>query len=209
MLTNRFDDAFVYAHQLHRAQLRKDSRIPYISHLMSVAALVVENEGDENQAIAALLHDAVEDQGGEAALLMIRQRFGDDVASIVRDCTDTLPGAKLSWRARKEKYLECLHLKPTRSLLVSLAGKTHNAETILQDYHELGANALWARFSEGFAGARWYYQNLVAIFSEKMSGPLADRFARAVHGFCPTLSDNAFKTIVFRKLDLENLPQRK
>jgi (p)ppGpp synthase/HD superfamily hydrolase len=209
MLTNRFDDAFVYAHQLHRAQLRKDSRIPYISHLMSVAALVIENDGDENQAIAALLHDAVEDQGGDGTQLMIRQRFGDDVASIVRDCTDASPGSKLSWRARKERYLESLHLKPARSLLVSLAGKTHNAETILQSFHELGANALWARFSEGFAGTRWYYQNLVAIFSEKMSGQLADRFARAVHGFCPTLNVSAFKTTVFRKLDLENPPPRR
>jgi (p)ppGpp synthase/HD superfamily hydrolase len=207
MLTKKFDDALVFAHQLHRNQVRKDTRIPYVAHLMSASALVLENAGDEDQAIAALLHDAVEDQGGEATLRAIQQRFGNEVAAMVRDCSDSLPDDRLGWRARKENYLDSLHLKPKRSLLVSLAGKTHNAECILQDFHEPGATTLWARYSEGVSGVRWYYQKLVGIFSEKMSGPLADRFARAVHGFCPTLSDNSFKTTVFPKLDLANLPK--
>lgn len=201
MLGNRFDEAFGYAHQLHRAQLREATRIPHVAHLMSAAALVIEHAGDEDQTIAALLHDAVESQGGEGTLLAIRQRFGDEVAGIVRDCTEVPAGPRVSWRARKERQLASLHLKPQRSLLVALACKTHNAESLLQDFHEIGAAALWARYDGGFADARWYYQHLVAVFSEKVPGPLADRFARAVHGFCPTLSENVFKTTIFRRLD--------
>lgn len=102
MLTDRFDDAFHYAHRLHRAQTRKGTPIPYISHLMTVAALVVEHGGNEDQAVAGLLHDAAEDQGGAATLEQIREKFGDAVADIVSDCTDAWTEPKPEWRARKE-----------------------------------------------------------------------------------------------------------
>ncbi len=131
MLTGRFDDAFHYAHRLHRSQMRKGTPIPYISHLMTVAALVIEHGGNEDQAIAALLHDAAEDQGGAETLDDIRKRFGDAVAEIVADCTDAWTDPKPDWRPRKEAYLAKLPAKPTPSLLVSLADKTHNAEAIL------------------------------------------------------------------------------
>ena len=104
MLTERFDEAFHYGHRLHRTQTRKGTPIPYISHLMTVAALVVEHGGDEDQAIGALLHDAAEDQGGVGTLEDIRRRFGDAVAEIVSDCTDAWTEPKPDWRARKEAY---------------------------------------------------------------------------------------------------------
>src|SRR5262245_43980526 len=124
MLTQRFDDAFIFAHRLHRAQIRKGTPIPYISHLMTVAALVIDHVGNEDQAIAALLHDAAEDQGGMATLAEIRAAFGDKVAAIVSDCTDAWVEPKPPWRARKEAYIAALPHKSPESLLVSLADKT-------------------------------------------------------------------------------------
>jgi hypothetical protein len=140
VLTARFDQAFHYARQLHQNQVRKGTAIPYISHLMAVSAFVVEHGGDENQAIAGLLHDAAEDQGGAETLAEIRAIFGDAVAEIVADCTDAWTEPKPPWRARKEAYLNDLVHKPPASLLVALADKTHNAEAILFDI------AHWGRY---------------------------------------------------------------
>ena len=137
-LTERFDDALRYAHELHHRQTRKGTRIPYASHLIAVAALVIEHGGDEDRAIAALLHDAAEDQGGAPTLAMIRTKFRDAVAAIVSDCTDSWVEPKPPWRARKEAYLASLPNRSAKSLLVSLADKTHIAEAILIDYRELG-----------------------------------------------------------------------
>jgi (p)ppGpp synthase/HD superfamily hydrolase len=159
MLTSRYDEAFQYAHQLHRTQMRKGTAISYISHLMTVSAIVIEHGGNEDQAIGALLHDAAEDQGGADTLEEIRRRFGDAVAAIVSDCTDSWDEPKPEWRPRKEIYLAKLAAKPSQSVLVSLADKTHNAEAILFDYRVLG-DALWDRFNGGAAGTRWYYQSL-------------------------------------------------
>jgi (p)ppGpp synthase/HD superfamily hydrolase len=182
MLTDRFDDAFHYAHRLHRTQARKGTSIPYVSHLMAVAALVIEHGGNEDQAIAALLHDAAEDQGGAETLEDIRERFGDSVAEIVSDCTDAWTEPKPDWRPRKEAYLAKLPTKPSQSLLVSLADKTHNAEAILYDYRVLG-DALWQRFNGGAEGTRWYYGALAKVFSQTTPGRLSDRFSRAVAAF--------------------------
>lgn len=178
----RFDEALVLAHDLHRNQTRKGTQIPYVSHLLAVSAIVIENGGDEDQAIAALLHDAAEDQGGRATLDHVRRQFGASVASIVADCTDAWTEPRPAWRERKEAYLARLPRKPRRSLLVSLADKTHNAEAILFDYLELG-DGLWPRFSGGAVGTRWYYGELSAIFSSAMPGRLSDRLNRAVAGF--------------------------
>ncbi len=192
MLTERFDEAFRFAHRLHRDQTRKGTSIPYISHLMTVAALVIEHDGNEDQAIAGLLHDAVEDQGGKKTLDEIRTTFGDAVAAIVSDCTDawdkqksplrSRKEARLEWRARKEAYLKVLPGKPTQSLLVSLADKTHNAEAILFDYRILG-DRLWGRFNGGADGTRWYYKALGHVFFDAMPGPLSNRLSRAAEAF--------------------------
>ena len=182
MLGERFDDALVFASRLHRCQTRKGSVIPYISHLMSVSALVLEHGGTEDQAIAGLLHDAAEDQGGEATLVVIRDRFGEAVARIVSDCTDTWVEPKPPWRPRKEAYLAGLPGKPPASLLVSLADKTHNARAILGDYRALGDD-LWDRFSGGKEGTAWYYRSLADVFSVMLPSRLAREFENTVAGF--------------------------
>jgi (p)ppGpp synthase/HD superfamily hydrolase len=182
VLTTRFDDAFRYARELHQSQMRKGTSIPYIAHLMTVSALVVEHGGDEDQAIAGLLHDAAEDQGGAQRLAEIRAKFGDAVADIVADCTDAWTDPKPPFRQRKEAYLQALPNKPQASLLVSLADKTHNAEAILFDYRVLG-DSLWDRFNGGAVGTRWYYGALADCFANIMPGRLSDRLSRAVDAF--------------------------
>ncbi|MBT3371272.1 MAG: HD domain-containing protein [Rhodospirillaceae bacterium] len=182
MLTERFDSAFHYAHDLHRTQARKVAAVPYISHLMAVASLVIEHGGDEDQSIAALLHDAVEDQGGIKTLTAIRAMFGDGVADMVADCTDSWDEPRLPWRLRKESYIAALPNKPARSLLVVLADKTHNAEAIVADYRILG-EPVWDRFNGGPQGTRWYYRTLAEAFPETLPRQLLDRLSRAVDGF--------------------------
>lgn len=182
MLTSRYDDAFRYAHELHRDQTRKGTSIQYISHLMTVSAIVIENGGTEDQAIGALLHDGAEDQGGNETLEEIRLLFGDTVAKIVYDCTDAWVEPKPEWRPRKEAYLAKLPEKLPRSLLVSLADKVHKSEAILFDYRELG-DRLWGRFTGGADGTRWYYAALDEVFAQTLPGRLSDRLTRAVKGF--------------------------
>jgi len=172
-LSRRFDDALVYANTIHASQTRKGTSIPYMSHLLGVASLTLEHGGGEDQAIAALLHDAVEDCGGEGRLAEIRSRFGEDVASIVDDCTDTRGDPKPDWWQRKRKYVSSLGKKPARSLLVSLADKTHNAGAIVSDLHIIG-EALWDRFTVSREGTIWYYGALAAAFAESLSGSAAD-----------------------------------
>lgn len=179
MLTDRFDEALSYASRIHRAQRRKGTEIPYVSHLLAVASLTLEHGGDEDQAIAALLHDAAEDQGGAERLADIEARFGPGVAAIVADCTDAWTEPKPPWRARKEAYIAHLPGKPARSLLVSLADKTHNGRAIVADLRCHGA-ALWGRFAGGEEGTLWYYESLAAAFAQALPCPLADELARAV-----------------------------
>jgi (p)ppGpp synthase/HD superfamily hydrolase len=175
-------EVLVYAARLHRDQTRKGSGIPYVSHLLAVCALVIEQGGNEDQAIAALLHDAAEDQGGEARLNDIRARYGGAVAAIVADCTDAWIEPKPPWRPRKEAYLAALPAKPSASLLVSLADKTHNASTILDDDRVLG-DALWHRFTGGREGTIWYYRSCSEVFDKAMPGALADRLSQTVRQF--------------------------
>jgi len=179
-LTPLFDDAVLYAIQLHRDQPRKGSTTPYIAHLLAVTAIVLENGGDEELAIAAVLHDAVEDQGGMATLENIRRRFGDIVAEIVLDVSDTMENPKPPWRARKEAYIAHLLHASDGSLLVSLADKLHNARSILMDLHRIG-EATWERFTGGKPGTLWYYRSLVEVFKNKSNSPLVDEFTRVVH----------------------------
>lgn len=178
-LSKRYDEALVYASELHRKQVRKGSGTPYIAHLLSVSSRVLSAGGTEVQAIAGLLHDAAEDQGGKATLEQIRERFGSEVARIVADCTDSWVEPKPEWRPRKEAYLAILPGKPASSLLVSLADKVDNAEAILNDYRNIG-DELWERFTGGRAGTLWYYRQLSEIFNAAMPGALARQLAATV-----------------------------
>lgn len=180
LLTTRFDKALVFAHELHRFQYRKANRIPYISHLLSVAALVIEDDGDEDQAIAALLHDAVEDQGGLPTLERIRAEFGERVAEIVAACTDTHEDPKPDWRPRKEAYLASLPGKPAYILKVVCADKLHNARSILTDL-PLEGPALWEKFTGEKSGTLWYYRALhTALLAATGGGRLVDELGQVV-----------------------------
>jgi (p)ppGpp synthase/HD superfamily hydrolase len=179
-LTPRFDDAVREARQLHGGQRRKGTDIPYIAHLMSVAAIVLEDGGTEDEAIAGLLHDVVEDVGGREALGFIRERFGEHVAEIVLACSDADTFPKPPWRGRKEAYLAHLETAPPEVLRVSLADKLHNARAILYDLRTVG-DRLWERFTAASAGDQlWYYRSLAEVFRRRRPGPLADELQRVV-----------------------------
>lgn len=180
LLGPRFERALVFAFELHREQYRKGRTIPYISHLLSVAALVLEDGGSEDEAIAGLLHDAVEDQGGQPTLERIRAEFGDAVAEIVAACTDSHETPKPDWRPRKEAYLASLAGKPPHILRVVSADKLHNARSILTDLRSEGP-ALWARFTGKQAGSLWYYRALhSALAAATGGGRLVDELGRVV-----------------------------
>jgi (p)ppGpp synthase/HD superfamily hydrolase len=181
-LSKRYDDALVYAASLHRDQVRKGSGIPYVAHLLSVSSRVLVAGGSEDQAIAGLLHDAAEDQGGQATLDEIEKRFGSHVSQIVADCTDSWVEPKPAWRPRKDAYLSALPSKPPTSLLVSLADKVDNAEAILQDYLNIG-DKLWSRFTGGREGTIWYYRTLSTIFAETLPCTLTNELSRTVSQF--------------------------
>jgi GTP pyrophosphokinase len=178
-LTERFVDALGYAARLHAGQVRKGTDTPYIAHLLAVAALVIEHGGGEDAAIAALLHDAIEDQGGRAVAAQIRARYGAAVEAIVWGCTDAEVLPKPPWRARKEAYLAHLPQASDAVRLVSAADKLHNARAILADYRVLGEE-LWARFNGGKEGTLWYYRALVTAFRAAGPSPLVDELARVV-----------------------------
>jgi (p)ppGpp synthase/HD superfamily hydrolase len=177
--SHRFEDALVYAHQLHARQRRKGTPTPYIGHLLAVAAIVIENGGTEDEAIAALLHDAIEDQGGPKTREEIRRRFGDNVTAIVDGCTDADQWPKPPWRKRKEDYIAHLAHASKSVQLVSLADKLHNARTILQDYRAIG-ETLWKRFNGGREGTLWYYRALANTFRAIGSTPLVKELDRVV-----------------------------
>ena len=183
-LTRRFDLALQLASGLHCNQRRKGTGIPYIAHLLAVCALVLEFGGDENQAITALLHDAVEDQGGVQALEMIRCLFGDRVANAVESCSDSIasdPTKKLPWRDRKQEYLEHLQHADNDALIVAVADKLHNARAILSDYRQIG-DALWTRFNAGNNDQLWFYSALVkTLGSAKAPASLVVELERVVN----------------------------
>ena len=172
-ITHRYGEALLWAEALHRKQQRKGKTVPYISHLISVSALVWEDGGTEDQAIAALLHDAIED--ADQSHGSITERFGLAVADIVRDCTDTSPdvavGAKEPWLLRKTRYLASLQKKPLTSLLVTAADKAHNAGDMVMDARK--DPAMWSKFNAGLEGSAWYllrmHQELVNRLPESRS----------------------------------------
>jgi len=178
--STRFDDALVYASGLHREQTRKGSGIPYVNHLLGVAALVGEAGGSEGQVIAALLHDAVEDQGGLPVLDKIRRRFGGAVAEMVESCTDSVESPKPPWRPRKEAYVAHVAHADPDALLVSIADKLYNSRTILFTLRTEG-DAFWDRFTGKKDGSLWYYRALVTAFRARGRWlDLVDEFERTV-----------------------------
>ena len=178
-LSPRFEEAVVFAARLHRSQRRKGSRVPYLSHLLCVASIVIEHGGDEEQAIAALLHDAVEDQGGPATAQKIRHQFGDRVAEIVEACTDTDRMPKPPWRDRKEAFLARLPQIHSSALLVIAADKLCNTRSLLADYRQIGED-LWDRFNGGREGTLWYYQSVAQALSKAIPSPVSADLLRAV-----------------------------
>ena len=155
----RLQRAFRYAAEKHKGQARKQTAVPYLSHLMAVASLVLEAGGDEDLAIAALLHDVVEDCGGMPRLREIRNQFGPRVARIVEGCTDSFTEPKPEWIERKKDYLEEVKHADAETRLVSASDKLHNVRTILADYRQDG-ESIWKRFNGGRDGTLWYYRAL-------------------------------------------------
>jgi (p)ppGpp synthase/HD superfamily hydrolase len=179
LLSLRYSFALAYAAEAHAQQTRKGTDIPYISHLLAVSGLVLEHGGTEDEAIAALLHDAVEDQGGLERLAEIREKFGETVANIVAGCTDDPSGEKAEWRSRKERYIAHLPDADPSVLLVSCSDKTHNARAIVSDLRALG-DALFERFRAGKEGTLWYYRSLADVFLRCGPARLAEELDRVV-----------------------------
>jgi (p)ppGpp synthase/HD superfamily hydrolase len=179
----RFERALVYALHVHGGHVRKGTEIPYFSHLMAVSATVIENGGGEDEAITALLHDAVEDQGGRPRLNDIRERFGELVAEIVEACSDSLDGTagepKGGWLIRKRRYIALLPKKSPAILLVTTADKLHNARAIYRDAQELGS-ALWTRFNKSAEQTIAYYSALHRVLNQVFSTPLTKELGGAV-----------------------------
>lgn len=179
-LSERFTDALVFATELHANQTRKGGGVPYIAHLLGVASIALEYGANEDEAIAALLHDAIEDQGGAATREEIRRRFGDTVTEIVDGCTDADTTPKPPWRQRKEGYIARLPKESASVHLVAAADKLYNARSVLNDYRLIG-DAVWERFHGGKTGTLWYYRAVVEAFRATEPTPLLDELERVVN----------------------------
>ena len=184
LLSPRLHEALEYAIELHGRDARKQTQVPVLAHLLSVCALVQRDGGDEDEAIAALLHDALEDKPGETNPALLAKRFGPRVLSLIQLATDTPPGytggPKPPWRERKERYLEHVRKAPPSNLRVTVADKVDNARAILADYQRVG-ESLWSRFNAGKADQLWYYQSALAAYKEAgFCGPLLDELDQLV-----------------------------
>lgn len=185
-LSPRFERALVHVTRLHARQERKGSDIPYVAHLLGVASIVLQYGGKEDEAIAALFHDAIEDQGGKAMREEIRMAYGDEVTAIVDGCTDADTFPKPPWRERKEKYIAHIADAPPSVLLVSAADKLENARAILKDFRQIG-DRIWRRFKGGKGGSLWYYRHVVNAYrsarnlqTDARVKPLVDELDRVV-----------------------------
>ena len=179
MNSPRFRYAFDYAATLHAADLRKGARIPYLSHLLEVCSIVMRYGGNEDAAIAALLHDAAEDHGGKARLVDIQRNFGKAVASIVEECTDTTSRPKESWEIRKRNYVKHVPSASRGGLLVSAADKLANVRSILADHYIVGDD-VYKRFKRPKRRTLWYYNALSRAFTAHFPGDLAKELRRTV-----------------------------
>ena len=179
--TRRFDEACVYAREVHGAQTRKGGDVLYLGHLLGVASIVIDDGGTEDEAIAGLLHDAAEDHGGRDRLADIRARFGPIVAAIVEDCTDSWSTPKEPWKERKQRYVAHARTLASSSLRVSAADKVHNAYAILRDLRTIGDD-VWTRFNARPDDVVKYYQDLTRAFRQAGGGRLVDELDRIVRG---------------------------
>jgi (p)ppGpp synthase/HD superfamily hydrolase len=177
--SDRFDRALAYAAVIHAGQVRKTNNVPYIAHLLGVTSIALEYGADEDEAIAALLHDAGEDAGGEGRIADIRARFGDKAAKIVEGCTDSLTIPKPEWRERKEKYIAHLESADAPTILVSAADKLYNTRAILRDLRREG-DGVFDRFKGKKEGTLWYYRALVTAFRKHGENELIDELDRVV-----------------------------
>ncbi|MBL8491947.1 MAG: HD domain-containing protein [Rhodocyclaceae bacterium] len=183
ILSPRFALALQFANQVHSAQVRKGGRVPYITHLMSVCALVLENGGDEDEAIGALLHDAAEDCGGRPMLESVRTLFGTRVADIVEGCTDTLEDPKPDWRRRKEAYVVHLRTASPSVKLVAGCDKLHNLSSTLKDLRGGPGPDYWVRFTADAAAQAWYYGACAEALEAAPASPVAGEFRRVFGEF--------------------------
>jgi (p)ppGpp synthase/HD superfamily hydrolase len=177
-LSGRFGDALGYVAQAHGGQIRRADGRPYIAHLLRVSGSVIQEGGSEDEAIAALLHDAAEDQGGLTRLEDIRQRYGDRVGDVVEECTDTFADPKPPWRRRKELHLRAMDRCSPSTVLVLLADKLDNARTMLRE-HRVHGEGQWERSGKEPGDVRWYYRALADRLPPLRPGPLADELVRA------------------------------
>jgi (p)ppGpp synthase/HD superfamily hydrolase len=165
--SSRFREALIFAAQLHAEQTRKGSDLPYISHLLGVASIAMEYGADEDESIAALLHDAAEDQGNDGhTLRRICYLFGDRVGDIVESCSDTQEKPKPPWPERKARYISHLYKTTPSARLVSAADKLHNARSILMDFRREG-KAVFDRFSVDEHHIFWYYRKLIEACKQR------------------------------------------
>jgi (p)ppGpp synthase/HD superfamily hydrolase len=178
-LTARFSEALAYAFELHGEQLRKASGVPYLSHLLAVAAIAMEHGASEDEAIAALLHDAIEDQGGAPVREELRRRFGREVADMVDGCTDAETLPKPPWRERKENYLAHLPRASASVHLICAADKLHNVRSLLQD-HRVHGDSLWDCFHGGKSGTLWYYRAVVTALASARQTAIVEELDRVV-----------------------------
>ena len=178
-LGGRLDDAFKYAREVHATQSRKGADTPYLGHLLGVASIVLDDGGSEDEAIAALLHDAAEDQGGRERLADIRGRFGEAVARIVEDCTDSWDAPKAPWGERKAAYVRHARTLSAPSLRVSAADKVHNTYALLRDLRNEG-EAVWSRYRATADDVMAYYEGLVRAYRQAGGGRLVDELDRIV-----------------------------
>ena len=197
----RFAEALTYTAWLHAKQTRKGSHLPYISHLLGVASLTMEYGGSEDECIAALLHDAAEDQGGWPTLEETRKKFGNAVAEIVKGCTDsfTKTGArKAPWKKRKAQYIAHLHSTSQSVRFVSAADKLDNARAIFADYREHGER-VFERFKKSKNETLWYYHKLAKTYKELLPGPLSDELFRVVIALERNSTKNQSRQILMKR----------
>ena len=176
----RVTQAFALAEKLHAGQTRKGSAIPYITHLMAVAAIVGENGGNEDQIVAALLHDTVEDQGGRAMLEEIRNQFGKTVASLVEACTDAFERPKPPWKQRKLDFLARIPAAPIDARLIIAADKIHNLRSMSADHRKVGEQ-LWERFTASRDETLWYYAAVLDALLTEWAHPILHEFRRTLN----------------------------
>jgi (p)ppGpp synthase/HD superfamily hydrolase len=178
-LSPKFEEALILANRIHADQTRKDSGAPYLSHILGVTALVLEDGGTEEEAIAALLHDAAEDHGGEEMLSTIREKFGEKLEQIVRECSDTLEMPKPPWKGRKEQHLDELKTALPETIRVMLADKVYNARNLQRSLEKSGPQT-WDNFKGGREGTLWYFRQMHTLLSQFCSGYMIDEFSRLI-----------------------------